>query len=754
MATLNQTRNAPPLPMTVAGLLARLLHYAAPYRSQVVLVAVAIVVNICFEIALPLSFKYLIDDAIVPKNSRLLVIILGCLAALALMEAGAGFARDLLFARIGAEILRDIRAAAFARLQELSMKFHSGRASGDLLARFTSDLASVEGAMTLAVPVVVLASGQLALSLVFLFALEWRLAAMTTAGLAASVVATRLLEARTGAVTGRLKVRQAVMAAHLQENLNAQAVVKAFGLEQFAVRTFRELLEDLRKVAVGAGTYAGLLERIPNVVIMLAGLVVIAVGAVFTFRGEMSTGDLIAFNGLYTPLVNSVSNLTSMWPQLVQAGAGLQRMEEVLAEPVLVRDAPGAVSAPAFLSRLEFEDVCFSYDGSQRNLSNVSFTIDRGWWVAFVGASGAGKSTIMNLVLRFYDPDQGAVRIDGKDFREIGVESLRSQMAVVFQESFLFNISVRENIRLGRPGASEAEIHEAARQAGVHDFIVGLPKGYETPAGERGSRFSGGERQRIAIARALLRDPKILILDEATSALDPVTEAGVNRTLARLAGGRTVISVTHRLAPVVRADRVVVLDNGRIAEAGAHEELLARNGLYAGLWNKQSGFLPGSDGDWSVTPRRLKGQPFFDELDDPLLAKLARLFVTEQYAEEREVVREGEPGGRFYLVVRGKVAVERSGMSGEREIVETLADGDHFGEIALLRNIPRTATVRTLTPCIFLSLQREQFLALLEEAPRLRARLERIMEDRVGPRASGVSAAQAIAVGGENIAVS
>jgi ATP-binding cassette subfamily B protein len=711
--------------MTVTGFLRRLLHYLSPYRLQATLLLLVMAVDICFEIAFPLSLKYLVDLAIIPQNTRLLVAILGGLGALGLLAAGAGFGRDVLYARIGANVLRDLRATAFAHLQRLSMTFHARSEVGDLLSRFTTDLAAVEGALVLALPVTMLAVGQLALSLVFLFLLQWKLAAMTTVGLLVSVVATRLLEDRAGTANQIMKEKQAAMAVRVQENLNAQQVIKAFGLEQLTVRTFRQMLADLRHASVRANTISYLVERIPNVVVLLVGLLVVGIGAVFTFQGQMSVGDLIAFNGLFIPLVNAVSNLTSMLPQLLQAAAGLQRIEEILAEPLHIHDAADAVAAPDFSRNLEFHNVTFSYGGPQPHLDRVSFTVKQGWWAAFVGASGSGKSTILNLVLRFYDPAQGGLTLDGLDFRHLTQDSLRGQMAVVFQESFLFNISLRENIRLGQPAASDADIEQAARMAGIHDFILSLPEGYDTLAGERGSRFSGGQRQRVAIARALLRNPRILLLDEATSALDPPTEAAINETLAQLARGRTVLSVTHRLTPVARADQIFVLDHGRIAEQGRHEELLARQGLYAQLWHKQSGFTLSSDGYHAeVTPDRLKRQPIVQELDEKLLAELAPMFVTEHYAAGQEIIQEGQVGRRFYLVVRGKVVVERASPSGSTERLATLADGDYFGEIALLRDIPRVASVRTLTPCVFLSLQRSQFLGLLDKAPHLRTRLE------------------------------
>jgi ATP-binding cassette, subfamily B, bacterial len=329
------------------------------------------------------------------------------------------------------------------------------------------------------------------------------------------------------------------------------------------------------------------------------------------------------------------------------------------------------------------------------------------------------------------------VRFDGRDIREVTSAALRNQVGIVFQESVLFDTTIRENIRMGQLTATHAEIEAAARDAEIHDVIAALPEGYDTAVGERGSRLSGGQRQRVAIARALVRAPSVLVLDEATSALDPQTEGSVNETIRRLAAGRTVLSVTHRLAPVVHCDRVFVLDRGQVVEDGSHEELLARDGVYARLWNKQRGFTVSDDGETAeITPARLAAVPLFAALEPDLLAELATRMRSDRAEAGQFLMREGETGDRFYVVARGRLEVLKQAGDGHLEQVDIVEDGDYFGEISLLRDVPRTASVRALTPVVYLSLKRDQLLRLLARVPGLRERLDQLIQARLEENAA------------------
>jgi ATP-binding cassette subfamily B protein len=328
-------------------------------------------------------------------------------------------------------------------------------------------------------------------------------------------------------------------------------------------------------------------ERSPNIAMLAFGIVIIAGGGLMAFEGMMTVGSLVSFSLLFVTVSTYVESLTAAVPTLLQAAGGMQRINEIFAERPAIREPPSAQPLPRFSDRLVFDRVGFGYAPHHPTLADISLEIPCGRKVAFVGASGSGKSTVINLLMRFYDPQQGRVRFDGVDLRAARLSTLYRQIGIVFQENFLFNTSIRENIRLGRPGASDAEVERVARAAELDASALG-PSGYDTIAGERGARLSGGQRQRIAIARALIRDPSLLVLDEATSSLDPPAAAAINNLIARIAIDRTVIFVTHRLEDVVAFDRIFVLGGGRLLESGRHEELLARNGAYAALWRGRS----------------------------------------------------------------------------------------------------------------------------------------------------------------------
>jgi ATP-binding cassette subfamily B protein len=717
--------------MSLASLLRRLWSYLRPHPVKVTLLAFGMMVDTVFHTLVPLTLPALVDRAILPGDHRLLARLLALLGAGLVTASLVAIGRDYLYARLSAEVQNELRVKMFEHLQGLSLDFFGRTRPGDVLARFGTDLAALEGAIVSGLPNLVICALSIVWSSFLLFRLEWRLALLTVLGLPLCLVGPRLFSRRASAAGYLVRGEEAVLTSEVHENVLAQPVVKAFGLQASAVEAFRYRTRQLFARLVRFHFLSALVSRTPTLGAALLLLAVVGTGAVFAIDGRLTVGSFLSFYALFQNVSASVSELSSSIPSLLQAAGGVQRIDELLAERPRVVDRAGAGGVGPLQSEITFEDVSFGYGPSTTSLSAVRFTIPRGTRVAFVGPSGSGKSTILRLLARFHDPDQGRVRYDGRDLRELAQDSLRAQVGIVFQESFLFDASVLDNIRVGRPAATPQEVEDAARRAEIHDAVMAMPEGYLSPVGDRGGRLSGGQRQRIALARALLRQPSVLLLDEATSALDPATEAAVNDTVARLAGERTVVSVTHRLASVVEADRLFVMEAGRLVEEGTHPELLARQGVYRQLWDKQSGLSVSLDGAHAeVSVGRLKGIAVLSGLGDPLLAEMATRFVTERYPEGRRVIHEGDPGDKFYIVARGKVAALRRGTDGAEQRLGVMEDGDHFGEIALLQDLPRTASVDTLEPSLFLTLERGQFFSFLERTPGLREQLLSVARKR------------------------
>jgi ATP-binding cassette subfamily B protein len=375
----------------------------------------------------------------------------------------------------------------------------------------------------------------------------------------------------------------------VQENIAAQAVIKAFSLQRKTLGWFTMRNDEARRKIAVAGFLSTMVERTVTIAVLLLHLVVLALGAYLATKGQITIGTFVTFESAFWEVSYNIAHVMHFIPVSIQSAAAVRHIEELLDAPTRGADRPGAPDLPRITNDITFDHVTFQYEGSQTPvLDNLSLKLNVGKRIAIVGPSGSGKSTLLNLILRLYVPDEGRVTIDGVDIRKVTRESLRRSMAVVFQENMLFNMSIKENIRLGKEGATDEEVEAAARKAEIHRYIMSLPQKYDTSVGERGDTLSGGQRQRIAIARAIIRNPSVLLLDEATSALDQTTEAAINRTLLKVAKGRTMIWSTHRLSSVVDMDEIIVISGGRAIERGPHAELLAKNGVYRKLWDDQT----------------------------------------------------------------------------------------------------------------------------------------------------------------------
>lgn len=709
----------------------RALRLLRRFRPALLALLPLAIAEVTLDGGLTLSYKFIVDRARTPGGEQVLVAIVAGLALGVLIVTALSAFRDYRYSQVCARMMNHLRGELFDHCQRLSVGYYGAHSSGDLIARFSTDLASFESWLVGAVNALLLPLLGVLVGIGLLFyLLDWPVALAATLVWPVVLVLPRFIAPRAAQAGYDKKQREAEMLGAVEEMVGGSRVIKAYGLEVHNRALFEALLTRLAGHSARAAFLGSLVERATVVTIYGVQVLAVAVGAWLAYSGRVTVGALVSFLTIFWNLGWSLVVIGRSAPAMVAAASSLRRIDELLVEPADAGADPALASLPPLRDAIRFEGVGFSYRAGEPVLRGADFRIARGQSVAFVGPSGSGKSTVLNLLARFYEPTEGRILFDGVDTRTTTAHSQRAAMGIVLQDTFLFRGSIRDNIRLGRLDATAADIEAAARAAEIHGTIVAMPRGYDTPVGERGGNLSGGQRQRISLARALLRDPAVLLLDEVTAALDPVAEAAINETLARAGRGRTTVSVTHRLASARTADCIFVVDHGVVVEQGAHDELIARNGLYAGLWRKQSGFVVSNDGHRAeVTVERLRALALLRPLRDEQLRELAGLFECERIAAGRTIVTEGDAGDRFYILVRGQATVTRR--IGDRTAsIGVLSDGDQFGELALLNNAPRSATVTARTDCLLLVLSREHFLELLAATPQLRAEIERIAAQR------------------------
>jgi ATP-binding cassette, subfamily B, bacterial len=575
-----------------AGALATVYGFVRPllanYKKILTLVGIGVLIETLFNVIMPLSLKFLIDDALGEEDFQALYRILAVLAAAGIFTSVVAVWYERWDARLAAFVISDVRARLFAHVQELPAAFFQRTKRGEILSRFSVDLSAFEGAVksfasSAALPLLELIAG-----IVLMLFLNWQLAVISLLVFPITLIGPRMLTPKAVQANYEQKLNEAALLGIVQENVAAQAVIKAFSLHRKVFGWFSVRNDQARDKIALAMFLSSMVERTVTIAVLLLHLVVLALGAYLATKGQITVGTFVTFESAFWEVSYNIAHVMHFIPVTISSAAAVRHIQELLDEPTRGADRPGAPDLPRISHDITFEHVTFHYEGSETPvLDNLSLRLDVGKRIAIVGPSGSGKSTLLNLILRLYLVDEGRVSIDGVDIRKVTKDSLRRSMGVVFQENMLFNMSIRENIRLGKEGATDAEVEAAARKAEIHRYIMSLPQKYDTSVGERGDTLSGGQRQRIAIARAIIRDPSVLLLDEATSALDQTTEAAINRTLLKVAKGRTMIWSTHRLTSVVEMDEIIVIAGGRAIERGTHAELLARNGVYRKLWDDQ-----------------------------------------------------------------------------------------------------------------------------------------------------------------------
>ena len=621
-------------PKITRDLLLRVWDFAKPYRWPVVGLLMTILIISGISLISPLLYRDLIDNAI-PNGDfkRLNWLALGMIA-IPIINGSIGVWQRQVNATIGEGVIYDLRRALYAHMQRMSLRFFTQTRTGELMSRLNNDVIGAQNAISNTMVTIISNIVSLTATLSIMFALEWRLTLLGLAILPLFIIPARRVGRMLRNLSRKSMEYNAEMNATMNETLNISGalLVKLFGREGHEKQRFGQHASEVRHIGVRSAVVGHWFFMLLGVVSAVGSAVVFWVGGHLVLRGEFTIGTIVAFGTYLTQLYGPLMALTNAQVQFAQNMVSFERVFEVLDIPVEIVEKPNAPALQQVKGEIRFEDVSFAYAGLEKEevgldeiarfswrgsfeahlkrgkekpselpggtpeggeyrpqwaLQNISFSIQPGELVALVGPSGAGKSTITYMIPRLYDPTHGRITIDGQDIREVTLNSLAANIGMVTQETYLFYDTILANLLYAREDASDAEIIAAAKSANIHDFIAGLPDGYETVVGERGYRLSGGERQRMAIARVILRDPRILVLDEATSSLDSLSEELIQAALQQVMKNRSSLVIAHRLSTILAADKILVLDHGQLVEQGQHAELLAGGGLYKTLYETQ-----------------------------------------------------------------------------------------------------------------------------------------------------------------------
>jgi ATP-binding cassette, subfamily B, bacterial len=567
----------------------RMATYFLPYWRQEVLIVAAILITSVLGQLPPLFTKWIIDGAIARRDLHELLWLVGGMVASALIASAIGAWQGYLNSYVGEGIMRDMRDALVQHLHGMSLSFFTSTKTGEIMNRVSSDVDAIDNVVTGTFVTIVTNVAIIVTTLIAIFLLDWRLALLSLLVVPLMVIPLGPVGRTMFNVRKRTREQRDRIESLLQETLSLSGVtlMKSFVRERQEAARFHEAGTDLMHLEIRLALVGRWFIALVGALVIIGPAIVWLCGGWLAIEQGLGVGTIVAFVAYLARLYGPASALVGVQVQLVSAFAVFERIFDYLDMAPEAPQRPDAIALEHARGDIVFDAVTFGYVPDRPVLNGVSFHARPGELVAFVGPSGAGKTTIMQLLPRFYDPQEGRVLVDGHDVRELTLSSLRRNIGIVTQETYLFHATIAENLRYGNPEATDAQLLAACKAANIYDVVVGLPEGLATVVGERGHKLSGGERQRLALARVLLKDPRILILDEATSSLDSTSERLIKEALVPLMRGRTSLVVAHRLSTVLRADVINVIDGGRIVESGKHAELLVRGGLYASLYAAQ-----------------------------------------------------------------------------------------------------------------------------------------------------------------------
>ncbi len=607
-------------------LIKRVVKYARPYRWSLVAILAIIVVNSGIHLLNPLIMRQMIDQIIPQGDTRKLILFALLLLLLALVNSAFNVVQRRLSANVGEGVIRDLRVSLYTHLQRMSLRFFVNTRVGALMSRLNNDVVGAQNAISNTLVTLVSNLVQVVAVIAMMLVLEWRLTLISLIIAPLFLIAVRKMSVKLRTIVRKQLEANASMNAMMNETLNigGALLVNLFGRQPLEVERFTKRANQVKEYGISRAQTGSVFFAISGLLVAVGTALVYGLGGYFAINGVFTVGTIVAFSAYLVTLYGAIQSLANAPVDFASSMVSFERVFEVIDLPIEITEVPEAIELRDVRGDLTFDHVTFAYEAGDEGflsdvhrygsmdsitttlsekgpeaeeehrsqargnaLEDVSFHVTAGQLVALVGPSGAGKTTLTYLIPRLYDPSSGAIQLDGFDLKRVTLESLTRQIGMVTQETYLFHDTIRTNLLYARLDASQADLEEACRAANIHDFIHELPEGYDTVVGERGYRLSGGEKQRLSIARVILKNPRILVLDEATSSLDSESEALIQDALKRVMQNRTSIVIAHRLSTILAADLILVIDRGKVVEQGTHSDLLMRNGLYASLYHTQ-----------------------------------------------------------------------------------------------------------------------------------------------------------------------